>query len=144
MSRNLAVVAAGLVLSGCASWVPSGFDFGFSPQVTAELRIESEPPGADARTSTGANCRTPCLLSVPASRDFSVTLTANGFQPLTVPVSVVAPAAGPLDEFSASASVLLNPNPLFVQLEPVPPPVAKRKPAKGSPQRAPPRPPKAG
>ena len=31
---------------------------------TEELRIESEPPGADAKTSQGQTCRTPCELTV--------------------------------------------------------------------------------
>ena len=35
------------------------------------LAIESEPPGAEARTSLGQSCRTPCQLAVQPSSEFS-------------------------------------------------------------------------
>lgn len=98
-----------------------------SSAVTAELRVESEPPGADARTSTGANCRTPCLLNVAAGQEFSVTISANGFQPQTVAVTPM-PVMEPR-EAAGAAGPRLDPNPIIVQLEPVPPP-AKKPPAK--------------
>jgi hypothetical protein len=34
-----------------------------SPQTEA-LAIETEPPGAEAKASTGQSCRTPCQLTV--------------------------------------------------------------------------------
>ena len=39
-----------------------------SSPATEALRIESEPPGADARTSHGQSCRTPCELTVQDER----------------------------------------------------------------------------
>ena len=32
------------------------------------VRFESEPPGAEAKTSNGQTCRTPCALALPAKR----------------------------------------------------------------------------
>jgi hypothetical protein len=54
------------------------FDFFKSGPSTEVLRIESEPPGADARTSQGQTCRTPCELSVPVEGELAVTAGASG------------------------------------------------------------------
>ncbi len=105
-----------------------------SSAVTAELRVESEPPGADATTSTGANCRTPCLLSVAASQEFSITVSANGYQPQTIAVTPLPPMEQ--REAAGSAGTRLDPNPVIVQLEPVPPPAKKPPAKKKSKQRA--------
>jgi hypothetical protein len=32
-----------------------------SSSANVSLTIESDPPGADAKTSNGASCRTPCM-----------------------------------------------------------------------------------
>ena len=53
------------------------------------MQFESEPAGAEARTSTGQTCRTPCSLAVAAS-EFTVSFALPGYQPQTVPVRVVA------------------------------------------------------
>ena len=63
-SRIIAAMAFGLTLANCSMSMPS-FDFFKSGPATDVLRIESEPPGADARTSQGQTCRTPCELTVP-------------------------------------------------------------------------------
>jgi hypothetical protein len=49
-------------------------DFMKSTPQAETLAIESEPPGAEAKTSIGQSCRTPCQLSVQPGREFSVTL----------------------------------------------------------------------
>ena len=88
-----------------------------SPSAEA-LRIESEPPGAEARTSTGQSCRTPCELAVQAGGEVSVTLALNGFQPQTVSVRPEAPPQGERDSEVAAAGVRLAPNPIYVELQP--------------------------
>jgi hypothetical protein len=121
MSRVLAVMACGFTLAACSTSMSSLNFLGSSPQTEA-LRIESNPPGADAKTSLGQNCRTPCELSVQPGSEFSVTLALNGYQPQTVAVAPQAAAAGPR----------LAPNPVFAELQPMaaaPP----RKPAKKKP-----------
>lgn len=73
------------------------------------------------------------MLSVAASQEFSVTISANGYQPQTVAVSPLP--AVEQREAAGSSGPRLDPNPIVVQLEPVPPP-AKKPPAKKSKQRA--------
>lgn len=92
---------------------------------TEQLRIESEPPGADATTSQGQSCRTPCELTVPtASGELAVTFALNGYQQMTVPVRADGPGGG---------AQRLQPNPVYAELQPMAPPKPakkKRAPAK--------------
>ena len=87
------------------------------------IQLESEPAGADARTSVGPGCRTPCSVGVPTTKDFTVTFTLAGFQPLTVPVAPVPPT----DPRDVGQGVRFDPSPVFAQLEPAPPPPTKGK-----------------
>src|SRR5262249_37552716 len=85
--------------------------------------IESEPSGAEAKTSLGQSCRTPCQLSVQPGSEFSVTLALSGYQPQTVSVR---PEAGS----ATSASPRVAPNPGHVDLQAGAPPkksVTKKK-----------------
>jgi hypothetical protein len=105
-----------------------------APQAAA-LRVESEPPGAEARVAmpggeargalppgadqrgaAGPSCRTPCALQVPASGEFTVSFALNGFLPQTIPVRALT-----LD-YREGGGVRFDPSPVFVQLEPAPPP----------------------
>ena len=125
MIRVIAVVACGVTLAACTSWMPS-FEmpsFRSGPAMTM-LSIESDPPGAEAKLSTGADCRTPCALSVPVTEDFTVSLALNGYQPQSVPVRAV------------QADARLDPNPLYVELQPVPPPAVKKRPTSKRPRTA--------
>lgn len=135
MSRVIAIVACGFTLAACSSLsMPSLSSFTSSTRSGEALRIESEPPGAEAKTSTGQSCRTPCELAVPASGEVSVTLALNGFQPQTVSVRPEAPSAGERDSEISPAGPRLAPNPIYVELQPAPvapptrkPPAAKKK-----------------
>jgi len=110
MSRLIAVVACGFLLAACSMSMPS-FDMFKSGPSTEVLRIESEPPGADARTSQGQSCRTPCEMSVPTTDEFAVTIALTGYQPQTLPVRVE----------SGGGDTRLQPNPLYVELQPAAP-----------------------
>jgi len=92
------------------------------------MQFESEPAGADARTSAGQSCRTPCSLAVTSS-EFTVNFTLPGYQPQTVPVRAVMPSEGrdPANEREPAAPRMV-PNPVFVELQPAAPPPAARKP----------------
>ena len=68
------------------------------------LQLESRPPGADAKTSLGPGCRTPCAVPITAGADFTVTFTLAGHQPQTVPVQVLE-------------DTKLAPNPAYAELE---------------------------
>jgi hypothetical protein len=66
---------------------------------TVPLQFESEPAGAEVKTSGGQTCRTPCALAIPAA-DFTATYTLNGYQPQTIAVKLVPPdEARVLSEF---------------------------------------------
>jgi hypothetical protein len=98
------------------------------PSPTSEaLRIESEPPGAEARTSQGQSCRTPCEVVVQTGSEFSVMLALNGYQPQTVSVRPEAPPPAQRDSEPVAGGSLLSPNPIYVELQPAPvaPPAKK-------------------
>ena len=132
-------IAGALALRGCSGWLPS-WDLGISRGGGgAELRLELDPPGAEARTSTGQGCRTPCAVVVPAASQ-SVTFTLAGFIPQTVPVKARLPLDPRVDPDAAPGAELI-PNPVAVALEQEPPPVRRRPPPKRGAQRPPPTPP---
>ena len=132
MSRLIAVVAWGLMLAACSATMPNlNLDFMKSSPQAETLAIESEPPGAEAKTSLGQSCLTPCQLSVQPGSEFSVTLALRGYQPQTV--SVRPEAEG------ATAPPRLRPNPVHVDLQAVTPkkPIAKKKKPVATPTPAP-------
>ncbi len=116
MSRVIALVACGFTLAACSASLPS-MDFFKSSPATETLRIESEPPGADARTSQGQTCRTPCELTVQGGGEMSVTVALGGYQPQTVS----------LRPDQADSGTKLSPNPLYVELQALPPPTPAKK-----------------
>jgi hypothetical protein len=120
MSRIIAITASGFMLAACSVTMPSlSLDFMKSAPQDETLAIDSEPPAAEAKTSLGQSCRTPCQLRVQPS-EFSVTLTLSGYQPQTV---LVRPEAN-----GASAALRLAPNPVHVDLKAVAKkPVPKKK-----------------
>jgi hypothetical protein len=122
MIRVTAALGCGLALAACSLSMPS-FDMFKSGPSTEVLRIESEPPGADARTSQGQTCRTPCELTLAADGEVAVTVQLAGYQPQTLPVR----ADGKGDN-------RLQPNPLYVELQPAAP-VKPAKPAPAAPKR---------
>src|SRR6266704_2906942 len=130
MSRVIAVMACGFMLAACSTTMPS-LDFMKSAPQAESLAIESEPPGAEAKTSLGQSCRTPCQLSVQPGSEFSVTLALSGYQPQTV--SVRPEAEG------ATAPPRLRPNPVHVDLQAVTPkkPIARKKKPVATPTPAP-------
>ena len=124
MSRVIAIVACGLSVAECSASMPS-LDFLKSSPQTEALAIETEPPGAEAKASTGQSCRTPCQLTVQPGGELSVTLALNGYQPQTVSVR---PEVSP-----QAATPRLAPNPVYAELQPAtaaPPrkPLKKKKP----------------
>src|ERR1700756_5219424 len=119
MSRVIAVMACGFMpcafmLAACSTTMPS-LDFMKSAPQAESLAIESKPPGAEAKTSLGKSCRTPCQLSVQPGSEFSVTLALSGYQPQTVSVR---PEAGS----PTAAAPRLAPNPVHVDMQAVGPP----------------------
>jgi hypothetical protein len=133
MRRAALALMSALALAGCSSlptdWLPS-----MSLGGGVGLKLESEPPGAEAVTSVGPGCRTPCTVSVPARDELSVTFNLPGYLPQTIPVQLRGPGAGTDSEFASVAE--LTPNPVFAQLEPAPPPTPAKRKAKPKPRTA--------
>lgn len=121
MRRVIAIAVAG-ALGGCSSFSMDAFK---PTPATIEVQLDSVPPGADALTSVGPGCKTPCKVAVAApDSGFSVTYTLNKFQPATVPVQVVRVPG----DFSSPAVTTLDPNPVIAELKPAgPPPKAARR-----------------
>jgi hypothetical protein len=116
-----------LALAGCSAmpdWMTPDFMSSKPSTQMQPLRFESDPPGADVRTTQGQTCLTPCAIPVP-SEPQAVTITKIGFVPQTVQVSV-----GDVPEHSfweAAPPPALVPNPVQVVLQPVAPPRGVRR-----------------
>ena len=131
MRRVIAVAFAGMTLAGCSS---VSWDMFKSAPPTVQVQLESSPPGADARTSMGPGCKTPCSVSVPApDAPFTVSYTLNKFLPASVPVNVIKTPG----DFSTPASIVTDPNPVFAELQPAVPPKPVRKPHRPKRPKAP-------
>src|SRR5215475_2354883 len=124
MTRVVAVAACGFALAACSMSMPSMDIFKGTPP-TEVLRVESEPPGADARTTQGQSCRTPCELTVPSGGEFQVSFSLNGYQPQSVQVRTEGPPGSAYSDTGSSAR--LQPNPVYAELQPVKPPPGKKK-----------------
>jgi hypothetical protein len=122
MRRAIVIALAGASLAGCSSF---SLDALKPTPPPLQLQLESTPSGADARTSLGPGCKTPCTVSLTAPENsFTVTYMLNRFQPTTVPVQVTRT---PGDWFSADTT-RIDPNPVVAELQPAgPPPKAIRK-----------------
>ena len=138
MRRVIAIAVAGASLAGCSSF---SLDSLKPAPPTVQVQIESQPQGADAKTSLGPGCKTPCsiALAVPDS-GFTVTYTLNRFEPATVPVQVINVPG----DLTTSPTLTIDPNPVFAELRPagppsrgtrkqMPPPKKPKKPKRGAP-----------
>ncbi|MGB8400190.1 hypothetical protein [Bradyrhizobium sp.] len=135
MRRGFAIAIAGAGLASCSSL---SLDSLKPTPPAVQVQLESVPSGAEAVTSLGPGCKTPCSVSVPApDSGFSVTYTLAKFQPETITVQVIRNPG----DFSTPASTTIDPNPVVAELKKAgPPPKAAAKPT----QPKPPKPPKAG
>ena len=132
MRRVIVIAAAGASLAGCSSFSLDSFT---PAPPTVQVQLDSIPSGADAKTSTGPGCKTPCSVAVPAvNGNFTVTYTLNRFQPVTVPVQVIHLPG----DFTTPASTTIDPNPVVAELRPAgpPPKPVRRPPRKPKPSAA--------
>jgi hypothetical protein len=122
MRRVIVIAVAAASLAGCSSFSLDSFK---PTPPTVQVQLESVPPGAEARTSLGPSCKTPCSVAVPApDAGFSVAYTLNKFQPATIPVQVIHIPG----DFTTPASTNIDPNPVVAELQPAgPPPRTARK-----------------
>ncbi|MGY4369744.1 hypothetical protein ACVW1A_005809 [Bradyrhizobium sp. LB1.3] len=128
MRRVIAIALTGASLLGATSLAgcsSMSWDVFKSAPPTVQVRLESNPPGADATTSLGPGCKTPCSVSIPApDAPFTVAFALPKYQPASVPVNVIK---NPSD-FTTPASVTTDPSPVFAELQPATPPKPVRKP----------------
>jgi len=117
-------MACGLILAACSVSMPS-FDVFRSTPPTEVLRIESEPPGADARTAEGQSCRTPCELTVPSTGEVAISFALQGYNPQTINVRAEGPPAASYAD--AAPPSRMQPNPVYAELTPTTPPRPKKK-----------------
>ena len=123
----IAIFALAALCGGCAT-VTRGS--------TEQIQILSEPPGADARTSMGYMCVTPCTLQVGRKDEFTVTISKPGFETAQVPVNtkvsgkggaavagnvIIGGLIGLGVDASTGAGLDHDPNPVSVDLVPVKP-----------------------
>ncbi len=119
----LLTIAISFIVSGCAS---------SNRNDNERFRIESSPESATATLSTGESCLTPCHFDLPRSEDFRVTITKEGYRPVTKTIrSVKSETGGAPATASVSLGGILNvpigpqtgasydlePNPLEVELK---------------------------
>jgi hypothetical protein len=129
MRGAIVIAVAGVSLAGCSSFSMDAFK---PTPPTLQVQLDSMPPGADARTSLGPGCKTPCSVAVPApDSGFSVTYTLNKFQPATIPVQVIRIPG----DFSTPASTTFDPNPVVAELQPAGPPPKAAPKAKPKPKK---------
>lgn len=83
--RIVSVISLALLASGCAS-VTRG--------TTEQLQINSNPPEAQARTSMGFVCVTPCSLQTNRKDEFTVTISKPGYHSAEVPVTTHVGGSG--------------------------------------------------
>lgn len=133
MWRVIAIAIAGAGLAGCSSFSMDSFKMA-APEVTVQL--DSVPQGAEAKTSLGPGCKTPCTVSVPApDAGFSVTFTMDKYQPATIPVQVIRNSG----DFNSSPPVVMDPSPVVAELQPAAPApkaVKHMRPKKPKPQKS--------
>jgi hypothetical protein len=128
MRRIIAIAVAGAGLAGCSSF---SLDSLKPAPPTLQVQLDSVPPGADAVTSLGPSCKTPCSVSVtPPDAGFSVTYNLAKFEPATVSVTVIRNPG----DFATPAATTLDPNPVVAELKPAAPPPKPHKPARKKPK----------
>jgi hypothetical protein len=129
MRRVIAIAVAGVSLAGCSS---VSWDMFKSAPPNVKIQLDSTPPGAEARTSLGPGCKTPCSVNVPVpDASFSVSYTLAKYLPATVPVNVIRNPG----DFSTPATITTDPNPVFAELQPAPPPKPVKKPHRPKPKK---------
>jgi hypothetical protein len=146
--RIMAFLFLALLTSGCAS-VTRG--------TTDEVKIVSTPSGAEARTSMGHVCTTPCALQFGRKDEFTVTVSKPGYHTDEIPVTtrlagegtaglagnvLVGGVVGVVVDAASGATLEHFPNPVIANLEPVKkgqkPRIIRRAPPRPAPDDKPP------
>ena len=83
----LCVVGSAVAFSAKAVIAKVGYRHGADPAtLSGTIDLDSNPQGAQAATSLGSGCETPCAMEISAAGPFTVTFTHPGYAPATVDV----------------------------------------------------------
>lgn len=123
--RGASLLLATVSLGGCAT---------ITRGTTTAFTVESTPPAAEVKTSTGFICpSTPCTFKMPRKEGFAVTVSKSGYKPSTTTVVTKMSGKGAAGlagnvlaggiigigvDATSGALNDLSPNPLKVTLEP--------------------------
>lgn len=128
MPKLIHAIAAVAIASLCASCAT------ITRGTTEQIQIVSDPPGAEARTSMGFVCVTPCTLQAGRKDEFTVTVSKPGYEPVEVAVTtkvnpgggaafagnvLVGGLVGMAADASTGAGLDHSPNPVDVTLVPL-------------------------
>jgi PEGA domain-containing protein len=116
LDHAFALVMCGFGLAACSSFTMPGVDALKPKPTTTVLLIQSNPAGAEARSSLGGTCRTPCTMAIGTAGDFTISFARDGYEPQTVTVHSTMADGG----FMTGPSPVFDPDSVFVTLEPVP------------------------
>ena len=123
--RIVGIFALAVLLTGCAS---------ITRGTTNQVQIQSQPSGAEARTSMGHTCVTPCSLQFSRKDEFTVTVSKAGFHSVEIPVKTQVGGGGAAGfagnvisagvigmgvDAATGATLDHFPNPVIATLEPV-------------------------
>jgi len=112
LGAAVAAAAAGFGLASCSSSMP-GFGSLKPKPTTTLLLVESNPAGAQAKTSVGPKCITPCTMQIGSGNDFTVTFTLAGYVPQEVTVHSTMQSGG----WNDADSPVFDPPSLFPTLQ---------------------------
>lgn len=115
------IAGLGLVLSGCATVING---------TSQDVKIASEPSGADVKLTNGMSCTTPCEVNLKRRHDLRVDIAKEGYKPAYVLVQsrtggaaagniLLGGLIGGVVDGSNGASNHLYPNPVSVKLVPL-------------------------
>jgi hypothetical protein len=109
-----ALMMCGLGLAACGS-MPN-FDSLKPKPTTTVLLVQSDPARAEARSSLGGTCRTPCTMAIATAGDFTVGFAREGYEPQTVTVHSTMSEG----DYMTAPSPVLEPGTAYVMLRPLP------------------------
>lgn len=123
--RVVSILVCAVLVTGCAS---------ITRGTTSQVQIQSQPAGAEVRTSMGHTCVTPCSLQFSRKDEFTVTVSKAGFHSVEIPVKTQVAGAGAAGfvgnvmlggvvgmaaDAATGATLEHFPNPVIATLEPV-------------------------
>ena len=110
MQSAVVLVICGLLVSACSNIIPEE-----KSALPSKIILESDPPSAEVRLSSGGSCRTPCSLPIPdKAGSYTVTFNLPGYKPREETVTVTREKSN----WFASEKTKIDLDTIVVALEP--------------------------